>query len=69
MHELQVRDDDRDASSDTILLVGGIALMVVGAGLVLSNRSVRKYIGQVGVTDLVLTAFPDLERYLRMRSM
>jgi len=69
MHELQVLDDDRDSRRDTILLVGGVALMVVGAGLVLSNRSVRRYIDQVGVADLVLAAFPDLERFLKMRAM
>jgi len=69
MHEVQLLDDDGDSRRDTILLVGGVALMVVGATLVLSNRSVRKYIGQAGVTDLVLAAFPDLERFLRMRAM
>jgi hypothetical protein len=69
MHELQVLDDDRDSRRDTMLLVGGVALMVVGAGLVLSNRSVRRYIDRVGVADLVLAAFPDLERFLKMRAM
>jgi len=69
MRELQLMDDDGDSRRDTLLLVGGVALMVVGAGMVLSNRSIRKYVSQVGVTEFVLAAFPDLERYLRMRSM
>jgi hypothetical protein len=36
---------------------------------VLSNPTVRRYLGQVGIGNLASTALPDLERYFRLRSM
>ena len=69
MHELHLVDDDRNRRKDTLLLVGGVALIAAGAGLILSNRTVRKYIGQAGVRDLLQATFPDVERYLRLRAM
>jgi len=69
MHELELVDGDRDRQADTLRLVGGMALVIVGAGLILSNRAVRKYISQVGVGDIVQAAFPDISRYMKMRAM
>lgn len=54
---------------DTLYMLSGVAFMVFGAGLILSNPLVRRYLGQVGVGDLVQGALPDLDRYLRLRSM
>jgi hypothetical protein len=54
---------------DTLFMLGGVAFMVFGAGLILSNPLVRKYLGQVGVGSLAQNAFPDIERYLKLRSM
>ena len=54
---------------DTLMMLSGVAFMVFGAGLILSNPLVRRYLGQVGVGDLVQGALPDLDRYLRLRSM
>lgn len=52
---------------DTLYLLGGIAMLVFGAGLLLSNPMVRRFLGQSGsFTDSIL---PDIERYLRLRSM
>ena len=45
--------------------------MMFGAGLVMTNPTVRRYLGQAsvgGVGDLVQMALPDLERYLKLRS-
>ena len=50
-------------------MLSGVAFMVFGAGLILSNPLVRRYLGQVGVGNLVQGALPDLDRYLRLRSM
>lgn len=57
------------ADRDTLFLVGGIALMVFGAGLVLANPLVRKFISQMGAGGLATAALPDLERYLKLRNM
>jgi len=36
---------------------------------ILSNPIVRHYLGQMGIGNLAQTALPDLERYLKLRSM
>jgi hypothetical protein len=54
---------------DTLYLLGGVALMVFGAGLVLSNPTIRRYMSQFGVGNLAQTVIPDVERYFKLRSM
>jgi len=54
---------------DTLFFVGGVALMVFGAGLILSNPIVQRYMGQIGVGNLATAALPDLQRYMRLRDM
>jgi len=54
---------------DTLYMLGGVALVIVGAGLVLSNPTVRRYLGQLGIGDFASAALPDIERYFRLRSM
>lgn len=56
-------------SKDILLAVGGVALVVFGAGLIMSHPFVRKYLGQSGLGGLVAAAIPDFERYMRLRSM
>jgi len=51
------------------MLMSGLALVVFGAGLILSNRSVRRYIGQMGPGGLLQAAVPDVERYMKLRAM
>jgi hypothetical protein len=50
-------------------MFGGVALVIVGAGLVLSNPTVRRYLRQMGLGNFASAALPDLERYFRLRSM
>jgi len=57
--------DDRD----TLFMLSGLALIVFGAGLILSNPIAKRYLGQFGVGNLAQAALPDLDRYLRLRSM
>jgi hypothetical protein len=52
-----------------LYLFGGLALVVLGAGLIVSHPSIRRYLGEMGVGDLVQAAVPDVERYLKLRSM
>jgi hypothetical protein len=54
---------------DTLFMLGGVACIVFGAGLILSNPIIRRYLGQMGVGSLVQGALPDLDRYLKLRSM
>lgn len=54
---------------DTLYMLSGVALVVFGAGLILSNPIARRYLGQFGVGDLASAALPDLDRYLKLRAM
>ncbi len=58
-----------NSDRDTLFMLSGIALMVFGAGLILSNPTVQKYVKQVGIAGLAQGALPDFERYLRLRNM
>jgi hypothetical protein len=61
--------DGNTSDKETLYMLGGVALVIFGAGLVLSNPNVRRYIGQMGIGNLASAALPDLERYFRLRSM
>jgi len=70
--ELTDRNSDQEAkeSRDTLFLLGGAAMMVFGAGLILSTPAVRQYLGGVNIGNMVGAVIPkDLQRYMRMRSM
>lgn len=60
---------DSVTDKDTLFMLSGVAFIVFGAGLILSNPLVRRYLGQVGVGNLVQGALPDLDRYIKLRSM
>jgi len=68
----EIRNGDNhasDESRDTLFMMGGVALMIFGAGLILSNPLVRRYLGQANVGGLLTAAIPDVERYLKLRAM
>ena len=73
MYRVEKRTSPEDNEvRDTLFLLGGISLIIFGAGLVMTNKTIRRYLSQAsvgGVGDLVQMARPDLERYLKLRSM
>ena len=68
-----------DESKDMLYLVGGFALLVAGAGLIMAHpvirRQVRDGISKLlpGVQDSfdlgLATVVPDFRRYMKIRSM
>lgn len=71
---------ENDRSNQEMLFVaGGVALMVFGAGLIMACPAIRKTLlaglssaagGAEGEAGLPVSAIlPDVERYLRIRSM
>jgi hypothetical protein len=54
---------------ETLYMLGGVALVVFGTGLILSNPMVRRYLGQIGLSGLTQAALPDIDRYLKLRDM
>jgi hypothetical protein len=57
------------ADKSTLYLLGGVALVVFGAGLIITNPVVRRYMSQLGVGNLASAAIPDIERYFKLRAM
>ena len=57
------------SDKDTLFMLSGAALILFGAGLILSNPLVRRYLGQLGVGNLVQAALPDIDKYLKLRAM
>jgi len=62
-------EETAGTDKETLYMLGGIALVILGAGLVLSNPTVRRYLGQAGLGNFASAALPDIERYFRLRSM
>jgi hypothetical protein len=62
-------DEASGVDKETLYMLGGVALVIFGAGLVLSNSTVRRYLGQIGLGNFASAALPDLERYFRLRAM
>lgn len=60
---------DSNESRDTLFILGGAALVVFGAGLILSTPIIRRCLGGGGVGNVVQAAIPDIQRYMKLRSM
>ena len=58
-----------DSGKDTLYMMGGVALVVFGAGLILSNPMIRRYMSNFGVGNIATAVMPDVERYFRLRAM
>jgi hypothetical protein len=64
-----VDNGDADETLNTLMMFGGLALVTLGAGLILTSPIVRKYLGGFDVGKLLQAAGPDFERYLKLKSM
>ena len=69
MELIETSANGNTSDKDTLYMVGGVALIVFGAGLILSNPFVRRYLSQIGIGNLAHAAIPDIERYLKLRAM
>ena len=68
MEAIQRRNGEA-SDTDTMMLFGGVAMLVFGAGLLLSNRTVRQYLGHISAGELIGSAVPDMEKYMKLRAM
>ncbi len=62
-------DEVNGPEKEVLYMLGGVALVIFGAGRVICNPTVRRYLKQVGLGDFASAALPDIERYFRLRSM
>jgi hypothetical protein len=68
-----------DDSKDMLYLVGGLALLIAGAGLVLAHPAIRRQLKSgldrvvpgipENLTGGLATIVPDFQRYMKLRSM
>ena len=56
-------------TKDMLMAIGGVALVVFGAGLIMSHPIVRRYLGSSGLGGMVAAAIPDIERYMKLKAM
>jgi hypothetical protein len=72
-------NNDADDSKDMLYLVGGLALLIAGAGLVMAHPVIRRQVRNgldrmmpgipENLTAGLSTIVPDFERYMKLRSM
>jgi hypothetical protein len=67
MHNMN--NNEAAEARDTMLMFGGAALVMLGAGMILASPVIRKYLGGLNMGSLLHTAAPDLERYLKLKAM
>ncbi len=67
--EQHLAKPDSSESKDILMAIGGVALIVFGAGLIMNHPAVRRYLGQAGIGGMMAAAIPDLERYMKLKSM
>jgi hypothetical protein len=65
----ETNGDNGGTDKETLYMLGGVALVIFGAGLVLSNPTIRRYLSQAGLGNIASAALPDIEKYFRLRSM
>lgn len=74
-----MENNSADDSKDILYLVGGLALLIAGAGLIMAHPMVRRQV-RAGLDRIVpgipdslgnslATVVPDFQRYLKIRSM
>jgi hypothetical protein len=69
MELMRTENNASDDARDTMLLFGGVALMLLGAGMVMTSPVVKRYLGGVNLAGLLQSAAPDFERYLKLKAM
>jgi hypothetical protein len=69
MELINADNNGSDEARDTMLLFGGMALMLLGAGMVMTSPVVRRHLGGVNLAGLLQSAAPDFERYLKLKAM
>lgn len=74
-----MENNGSDESKDMLYLVGGLALLVAGAGLIMAHPDIRRQV-RAGLERVLpgipenfstglSTVIPDFRRYMKIRSM
>ena len=69
MQAMERNQNQEDDTRDTLMLLSGAALVIFGAGLMLTTPMVRRLLGGFGIGNILQAAAPDFERYLKLKAM
>jgi hypothetical protein len=79
IEEIIMANHGSGESKDMLYLVGGLALLIAGAGLIMAHPEVRRQVRarldnflpgvQDNLSHGLTTVVPDLQRYMKIRSM
>lgn len=69
LSETSTNINGNSGDKDMLYMLAGMSLILFGAGLILSNPLIRRYMSELGVGNLAHAAMPDVERYLKLRAM
>ena len=69
MDAIRTTRNGEASDNDTLLLFGGAACLLFGAGLILSSSMTRRFLGDMDAGNILQTAVPDVQRYLKLRAM
>ena len=58
-----------NGAPDRLFMFAGAALVLLGAGIIVSNPQVRRYLGHLDINGVAQGAMPDVERFMKFRSM
>jgi len=74
-----MENDGANGSKDMLYLVGGLALLIAGAGLIMAHPGVRHQLREglgralpgipENLSSGLSTLVPDFQRYIKLRSM
>jgi hypothetical protein len=77
--EETIMETSSSESKDMLYLVGGLALLIAGAGLIMAHPDVRRQLRSglermlpgipENLTSGLSTVVPDLQRYMKIRAM
>ena len=69
MDAIRTTRNGEASDNDTLLLFGGAACLLFGAGLILSSSMTRRFLGDMNAGNILQAAVPDVQRYLKLRAM
>jgi len=55
-------------TKDTMMALGGAALLIIGVGMMMTHPKIRQYASHVRLSSLLSAVLPGIERLMRLRT-
>lgn len=69
MQVVRKMDNGGSETKETLMVFGGAALVMLGAGMMLSTPVVKRYLGGLSLGGILANALPDIQKYLQLKAM